>query len=488
MTGKRLARVPEGRAGPRSACDAPRGQRPLRPLERLELLCEEGSLQVIRSAIASDRMGDGARLGDGVVGAAGRVDGRPLFCYAQDGGFAGGSVGAAHAETIARVLSLARRARVPVVGLVASAGARMQEGLAALDGYGRIFAETVALSGDVPQVSVITGTSAGGGCYAPALTDFTIMTRTASMFLTGPGVVREVTGEDTTAHELGGSPVHERNGVCQLVADSDADAIRCVRRLLAYLPQNASEPPPCTSPAEPERPDPSDCVPAEPRRVYDARLAAGGIVDAGSLLELSPRWAPNIVTALTRLDGRPVGLVANQPRHLTGVIDAEAAQKAARFVRACDAFGVPLVVLVDTPGFLPGSRQEAAGVIRQGAELVRAFAGATVPRFTVVVRKAFGGAYITMNSKELGADLALAWPRAQLGIMGAPQAVGIIHRRELAAAGDPTGARHKLASDYEARHLSADAAARAGHIDEVIAPAETRTRLLWALSTRAPRT
>jgi acetyl-CoA carboxylase carboxyltransferase component len=453
------------------------------PLQRLETLCDEGSLHVIRSSITSARMGDAARSGDGVIGASGEIGGRPVFCFAQDAGFAGGSVGAAHADTIVRVLRLAGRSRVPVLSFIESGGARMQEGLAALDGYARVFSEHVALSGKVPQISVITGASAGGGCYSPALTDFVIMTEAASMFLTGPAVVREVTGQHASMQELGGAQVHARNGVSQFAVGSDVQAILLVRRLLEYLPQNAWTSPPDGRPADPDGGDPGAVVPLDPRRPYDARDAIRGIVDAGSLLESSAGWAENIVTAFARIEGRPAGIVANQPRHRAGVIDAAAAEKGARFVRICNAFGIPLVVLVDTPGFLPGIDQEAIGVIRHGAKLLHAFAEATVPRFTVVVRKAFGGAYITMNSKDLGADLTLAWSRAELGIMGAHQATGIINRREIEQADDPVRTRQRLAKDYAAEHLGAEAAAHGGHIDEIIAPAQTRHRLAHALRT-----
>jgi acetyl-CoA carboxylase carboxyltransferase component len=457
--------------------------RTLRPLQRLRLLADAGSLQVIRSEVTSERMGDKARPGDGVVGGSMRIDGRPVFCYAQDAGYAGGSLGAQHADTIVRVQRLARQSRVPLIGFVESGGARMQEGLAALNGYARIFSEHVAMSGEVPQISVITGTSAGGGCYSPALTDFVVMTEAASMFLTGPAVVREVTGEDISAGALGGPAVHARNGVSQFSVPTDVDAVFLVRRLLGYLPASSWEPPPVALPADPAGPDPGGVVPLDARRVYDVRDAIDGIVDGESLLELAPRWAPNLVTAFARIDGMAVGIVANQPRHLGGVIDAEAAQKGGRFVRTCNAFGIPLVVLVDTPGFLPGSKQEGIGVIRHGAKLLHAFAEATVPRFTVVLRKAFGGAYITMNSKDLGADLYLAWTRAELGIMGADQAVGVVHRRALAAAEDPQRERDRLADAYAGEHLSAGAAARMGAVDEVIRPPETRGRLAWALST-----
>jgi acetyl-CoA carboxylase carboxyltransferase component len=461
--------------------------RPIRPLQRLTLLCDEGSLHVIRSEATSERMGDKARAGDGVVGAHGRIGGRPVVCFAQDAGYAGGSLGERHADTIVRILRHAREAQIPVVSFVESGGARMQEGLAALDGYARIFYENVALSGRVPQISVITGTSAGGGSYSPALTDFVVMTRAANMFLTGPGVVREVTGEDNTPQSLGGPEVHERNGVCQLVVDSDVDSIFLVRQLLGYLPQHAGADLPTAAAADPEGPDPGALVPLDPRRPYDVRDVTRAIVDGGSLLELAPRWAPNLVTALARLDGRPVGVIANQPRELGGVLDADAGQKGGRFVRTCNAYGIPLLVLVDTPGFMPGRAQESGAVIRHGAKLLHAFAEATVPRITVVLRKAFGGAYITMNSRDLGADLTLAWSNAELGIMGARQAVGVVHRRELAAADDPEALRTRLADDYAARHLTARSAARSGHVDEVIRPGETRGRVSAALSALASR-
>jgi acetyl-CoA carboxylase carboxyltransferase component len=459
----------------------------LGPRERLEHLFDPGSLQVIRTEVISARMGAKARPGDGVVAAAGRVGGRPVFAYAQDASFAGGSLGALHADTIVRILELAGRARAPVVGFIESGGARLQEGVSALGGYGRIFRANSALSGRVPQISVITGTSAGGGSYSPALTDFVIMTRESSMFLTGPGVVREVMGEDVGADELGGASVHERNGVCHCVADDTPAAIDLTRELLAYLPQSAWELPEPGAPEPPDGDDPGVHVPGDQRRVYDVRDVVDTILDAGRHVEIAPRWARNMVCAFGRIDGRPVGVVANQPRMLGGVLDAESATKAARFVRTCDTYGLPLVVLVDTPGFLPGTRQERGGVIRHGAKLLHAFAEATVPRVTVVLRKAFGGAYITMNSKDLGAHLTFAWPSAQIGVMGAEQAVGIVARRDLAEASDPDATRRELAAAYADEHLSATAAARAGFVDEVIDPADTRARLAWGLATLPPR-
>ena len=456
------------------------GDATLTPLERLEVLCDPGTLQLIRTDIRSLAMGEKARAGDGVLGGSGLVEGRPVFCYAQDSSYAGGSLGAGHADTIVRVLELADRGRAPVVGFVASGGARMQEGVAALGGYGRIFRRIVQLSGRVPQISIITGLSAGGGAYSPALTDYVIMTEESSMFLTGPGVVREALGEDVTAAELGGERVHGRNGVCQFVARDETDAARLARDLIGYLPRHRDIP----SERRPTKPangrDPSVHVPAQARRVYDVRDVIGSIVDGGEFLEVSATWARNLVTGFARLDGQTVGVIANQPRYMGGVLDCHSSQKGARFVSKCNAFGIPLLVLVDTPGFMPGTKQESDGVIRYGATLVHAFAEATVPRVTLILRKAFGGAFITMNSKDLGADYVFAWPRAEVGVMGAKPAVGIIHRRELAAAEDREAARDLLAERYAESQLRPTVAAASGHIDELIAPHETRDRLAWA--------
>jgi methylmalonyl-CoA decarboxylase subunit alpha len=451
------------------------------PRERLELLCDPGSFEPIRSGVVSARDGVDGIAGDGVLGGAGRVDGRAIFCYAEDPAFKAGSLGAAHADTIVRVLELAIRARRPVVGLVESGGARLQEGHAALAGYGRIFRATVELSLVAPQISIVAGVSAGGGAYSPALTDFVLMSDEARMFLTGPRVVREALGEEVAMSDLGGPAVHGRNGVCQLVVHTEDEAIAGARHLLGLLPSRLDEAPPLAEPRPAPSGDPATPVPVEPRRVYDIRETARRLVDGGELLELDRRWARNMVTGLARIEGRPVAILANQPYYLGGVIDAAAAEKAALFVCACDRFGLPLVVLVDTPGFMPGRRQEEAGVIRRGAALLRAFAAARVPKLTVVVRKAYGGAVITMNSKGLGADLVFAWPGAEIGIMAASQAVGIVHRRNLSLVGGANGLRDELASAYADEHLSAAAAAADGFVDEVIAPENTRSRLAWAL-------
>lgn len=453
----------------------------LSPRERLEVLLDDGSLQLLRSRVRSRRMGARSRDGDGVLAAHGSIDGRPVCCYAQDASFAGGSLGEAHAESIVEVLRLAGRAEVPVIGFIESAGARMQEGLAALAGYGRIFKEHVALSGLVPQISVLCGPSAGGACYGPALTDFVVMSSQAAMFLTGPAVVAEVTGEQIDIEALGGPKVHERNGVCHLTAQTPFEAAMLARCLLDYLPQHRGALPPPRAALESGVLDPSVTVPAEPRKVYDIRDVIAALVDGAQLLEISPRFARNVVCALARVDGRSVGVVASQPRHLGGVLDAAASQKAARFVRTCEAFGLPLIVLVDTPGFLPGSRQEREGVIRHGAKLVHAFAEASVPTVTVVLRKAFGGAFIAMNSKALGADCVFAWPGAQLGVMGAAQAVGILNRRDIAAAPQPSDLRDELAASYAEEHLNVDSAGAEGFIDEVIEPVSTRARIAASL-------
>ena len=453
----------------------------LTPRERLEALCDPGSIEVLRSRVVSGRLAGRARPGDGVVGATATVAGRPVACYAEDGSFFGGSLGERHADTIVRLLQFAGRARIPVVAFVQSAGARMQEGTAALAGYGRIFRETVSLTGVVPQISVVSGASAGGGAYSPALTDLILMTEDAAMFLTGPGIVREALGEAIDASRLGGPRVHDRNGVCHLVVADELEAAARVRALLSYLPAAAGEPLPRVAPADPELADPGAVVPIEPRRAYDVREPLRAVLDEASLLELWPRWARNVVTALGRVEGQPVAIVANQPHYLGGVLDAAASEKAARFIGFCDSFGLPLLTLVDTPGFMPGSRQERLGVIRHGASLVRAFAAARVPKLTVVLRKAYGGAYITMNSRDLGADLVLAWPQAELGIMSARAAVGIVHRRELRAAADADAELGRLADLYAEEHLRAEAAAAGGFVDEVVEPADTRARVAAAL-------
>jgi acetyl-CoA carboxylase carboxyltransferase component len=452
----------------------------LTPQERLDCLCDPGTLEQL------DPLSEHV----GVQAARGLVAGRPIVCYAQDSGIAGGSVGVAEADVVVRALRRSRHEQIPLVAFLESAGARLQEGSAALGGFGRIFYENVALSGRVPQISVICGTSAGGGCYSPALTDFVLMVDRASMFITGPRIVELAVGEEVTASDLGGAHVHERNGVCDLVAPDDQAAMALIRELIAYLPPSAAGPAPRATSEPPNGEDPGAALPERVRGYYDIRDVISSIVDGGRFLELSRRWARNMVVAFARLEGQPIGIVANQSRHLGGVIDVEASQKGAKFVNTCAAFRVPLLVLVDTPGFMPGTRQEAAGVIRHGAALVRAFAAAPPPRVTVIVRKAFGGAFITMNSKDLGADATFAWPRAEIGIMSPRSAVEIIHRRRLLETACPEREAAWLANRYAQRHLSPHTALALGVIDAVIDPRETRSRvaaelLMGAASTAA---
>lgn len=432
---------------------------------RIQELLDGGTFRPWRSAV-----------GDAVAAGSGRLGGRRVFVWAQDQAQRGGSLGRPGGETIARTIRRADRARAPVVGLAASAGARLQEGTGALAAYGEIFrAQALA---EVPQVTLIVGTCAGGAAYSSSLGDFTITVGPqARLFLTGPGVVEEVTGERMTPDELGGHSVHARNGVAHFHVEDPAEAGSLACELIAHLPDFAGGPLPLAPPREPQAGDPAAPLPASPRRVYDVREVAARLVDGGAFLELSRRWARNMVTGLARVDGLPVGVIANQPHYLGGTIDAAAAEKGAWFVRLCDRFRLPLVVLVDTPGFLPGVGQERQGVIRHGAGLLEAFASATVLRVTVTMRQAYGGAHIVMNSRDLGADLTLAWPGSAIGVMGARQAVGVIERRAIERGADPG----TLATRYADRHLDATFAAQKGYVDEIVEPAETRSRLIEAM-------
>jgi acetyl-CoA carboxylase carboxyltransferase component len=460
---------------------------PSLPYQRMERLLDPGSLQLLRTRVKSRGLGERAHEGDGVLTGIGTVDGRPVGCYAQDARVAGGSLGEAQAEAIVRLLGIARDAGMPVVSFLESSGARVQEAVAALAGYARIFHEMVALSRFVPQISIVTGVCAGGSAYAPALSDFVIMTESAAMFLTGPRIVQAACGEDITVAELGGSRIHSANGVCQLVAADDIEAAAQACRLLSYLPQNARE---RTAPAVPwEQPacDPGALLPSRPSAAYDVREVIGALADRGDFLETDARWARNFVTGFARIGGHAVGVLANQPKFIGGVIDTHASEKAARFVELCDAYALALVVLVDTPGFMPGMRQEGRGIIHSGAGMVRAFAAARVPRFTVIMRKAYGGAYIAMNSMHLGATITYAWPDAEIGIMDARSAVTLIHRMTLTTASDPDEQLRSLASEYHREHCGALVAAHGGFVDEVIAPAQTRARLRSALATFDPR-
>ncbi|HSV67633.1 MAG TPA: acyl-CoA carboxylase subunit beta [Mycobacteriales bacterium] len=407
--------------------------------------------------------------GDGVVTGTATVDGRAVGIFAQDPTALGGSLGEVHAAKIVRVLDYAARARVPVIGLLDSGGARIQEGVGSLDGYGAIFRRNVALSGRVPQISAVLGSCAGGAVYSPALTDIVIMSAEARMFLTGPRVVKAVTYEDVGPRELGGSVVHSReSGVVHLVADTAQEATELARDVLGYLPSSCWELPAESVPVDSE---PMPEIPTDQRQPYDVRLVIKGVVDAGSFLELQAGYARNIVIGFARVEGRSVGVVANQPLSRAGALDISSAEKGARFVRMCDAFGLPLVVLVDTPGFLPGTAQEKGGVIRKGAKLLYAFAEAVVPRVTVVLRKAFGGAYIVMNSRSLGADAVFAWPGAELAVMGAEGAVDVVWRHDLEQ--DPWR-RDELVARYREEAMAAGRSAERLSVDEVIEQGQTR--------------
>ena len=431
---------------------------------RLELLFDAGSFRPIRSAV-----------GDGVLSGSGRVQGRAVVAWAQDGAFKGGSLGSSGGETIARTIARADALGVPVVGFPHSGGARLQEGVAALTAYAAIFRAQAQAT--VPMISVVSGPCAGGAAYSPALGDFVVMTADAVMFLTGPKIIERVTREQISAADLGGPKVHGANGVSHMVARDDVHAAELVRELLTYLPDSLGAGSPLVPPADAPGNDPSDALPESDRKVYDVREVAMRLTDRGGFFELSPRWARNLVVGFGRIEGRAVGVIANQAKHLGGCLDAGAAEKGAWFVDMCDRFGIPLVVLADTPGFLPGATQEQAGVLRHGASLLRAFGRATVPRVTVTMRQAYGGAHIVMNSRDLGATLTLAWPNARIGVMGARQAVELVRRREIEAGADAA----LLAEAYEAEHLPVRVAAAAGFVDEVIEPSQTRDRIAHVL-------
>ncbi len=460
--------------------------------ERLEAFFDPGTFSETDALVVhrAEKFGLAERRvpGDGVVAGWGEVDGRPVCAFAQDATVFGGALGEAHAGKIVKLMETARRAGVPVVGLDDSGGARIQEGVMSLGGYGEVFFRNVLLSGVVPQLSVVLGPCAGGAVYSPAITDFVIMAKPAAqMFITGPDVVRAVTGEEVTMDALGGADAHAQlSGVSQFTAAGDRDAIALARRLLGYLPLNNLEEPPAADPAPPPESAAAELariVPEDPGTPYDVHEVIARLLDAGSFLEVHAAWATNLVVGLARLDGRAVGVVANNPAALAGTLDINASTKGARFVRFCDAFNLPVITLVDVPGFLPGTAQEHGGIIRHGAKLLYAYAEATVPLLTVILRKAYGGAYDVMCSKHLGGDLNLAWPTAEIAVMGADGAVQILYRREIEAAPEAErGAlRTRLAAEYGREFLNPYLAAERGYVDAVIDPAETRPRLVAAL-------
>lgn len=480
---KAEAAAPSGEAGVTKQHE--RGK--LTARERIDLLLDKGSFTEVDSLVRhrSYDFGMDAKRppGDGVVTGFGTIDGRKVCVFSQDFTVFGGSLGEVMAQKICKIMDLATTTGVPIIGINDSGGARIQEGAGSLAGYGTIFDRNVRSSGVVPQISVILGPCAGGAVYSPAITDFIFMVKeTANMFITGPSVIKTVTGEDVTAEELGGAMTHaSRSGVASVVAQDEEDCLAQVRYLLSFLPSNNLEnAPEFAQTDDPERRDEglSRIVPASPNQPYDMKDVIKRLADDGEFYEVFPYWAMNVVIGFTRLDGRSVGVIANQPKVLAGVLDIESSEKAARFIRFCDAFNIPLLTLVDVPGFMPGTNQEYGGIIRHGAKLLYAFAEATVPRVTVITRKAYGGAYVVMNSKHLRADAAFAWPTAEIAVMGAEGAAEIIFRKQIAASDDPVGKRAELIKDYEDKFLNPYVAAERGYIDDVIEPAETRARLI----------
>ncbi len=464
--------------------------------ERLDLLLDPGSFVELDAFVTHRATEFGLDrqhfLGDGVVTGHGTIAGRLVFVFSQDFTVFGGSLSEAYAEKICKVMDLAMKVGAPVVGLNDSGGARIQEGVVSLGGYADIFLRNVLASGVIPQISVILGPCAGGAVYSPAMTDFTVMVDgTSYMFVTGPNVVKSVTHEEVDADSLGGAGVHTgRSGVAHLAAADEAEAMDHVKRLLAHLPQNNLADAPIHATSDPsDRMDPEldDVVPDEPHRPYDMHDVLHRVVDDGEFFELQPAWAANILIGYARLGGRPVGIVSQQPSVLAGALDIDASVKAARFVRTCDAFNVPIVTFVDVPGFLPGVAQEHGGIIRHGAKLLYAYCEATVPKVTVITRKAYGGAYDVMSSKHIRGDMNFAWPTAEIAVMGAVGAVNIIFKDAIAAAEDPAAERARLVAEYETEFSNPYIAAARGYIDEVILPRETRPRLIRSLEVLADK-
>jgi acetyl-CoA carboxylase carboxyltransferase component len=475
--------------GPRRI-DEQRARGKMLARERLALLLDEHSFQEI-GALATHTctdfgMADQRVPGDGIVCGFGKMNGRRVAVFAHDFTVLGGSFSQVQAQKICRIQDLAMESGIPLIGLNDSGGARIQEGIRSLAAYGEVFTRNVLASGVIPQISVIMGPCAGGAVYSPALTDFVIMTRrTSFMFITGPDVIHAVTGEVVTAQELGGEAVHNaRSGVAHFVADDEHQALELVKLLLSYLPQNNTDDPPQLQPHDPpDRMDESlnHIVPARDSEAYDMHAVIEPVLDRDSFLEVHAHYARNAIVGFGRIDGYPVGIVANQPAYLAGALDIDSSDKIARFVRICNAFNVPIVTFVDTPGYLPGVDQEHYGIIRHGAKVIYAYCEATVPKVSLVTRKAIGGAYLAMSSKQMRTDLAFAWPTAQIAVMGADGAARVLKRRELLAADDPAAVAGAFAEEYRERFLNPYMAADTGQVDEVIEPRETRPRLVRAL-------
>lgn len=459
--------------------------------ERLTSLLDPGTFMetdaFVKHRCTDFGMGEIETPGEGVVTGYGTIDGRPVFVYAQDATVLGGALGEAHARKICKVMDMAAKAGAPVIGLNDSGGARIQEGVDALDAYGQIFFRNTIYSGVVPQITIIMGPCAGGAVYSPAITDFIVMVEgTSQMFITGPQVIKSVTGEEVTLEQLGGASTHSSvSGVAHFTAASEADGLTTIRRLLSFLPSNNMEDPPFVETGDdPGRRDESlsTVVPDDANRPYDIRDVVRKIVDNGDFFEVLPAYAPNAVIGYARMGGMSVGIVANQPKVLAGCMDINASDKMARFIRTCDAFNVPLVTLVDVPGFLPGTAQEYGGIIRHGAKVLFAYAEATVPKVSVILRKAYGGAYIAMCSRSVRADAAFAWPSAEIAVMGPLGAANIIFKDEIAKASDPEAARRERVNEYVEKFANPYVAASRGYIDDVIDPRDTRPRLIAALT------
>jgi propionyl-CoA carboxylase beta chain len=472
-------------AGPARAVEKQHARGKKTARERVGMLLDDGSFveldELARHRSTAFDMPDKRPYGDGVVTGYGTVDGRPVCVFAQDVAQFGGALGEVYGEKIVKVMDLAVKTGCPVVGINEGSGARIQEGVVSLGLYGEIFRRNVHASGVVPQISLIMGTCAGGHVYSPALTDFTVMVdQTSHMFITGPDVIRTVTGEDVGFEDLGGARTHNtKSGNAHYLAADEADAVGYVRALLSYLPGNNLDEPPVFGSGAELAPTDTDreldtVIPDSPNTPYDMHRVIEAVLDDGEFLEVHALFAPNIVVGLGRVEGRPVGVVANQPMQLAGTLDIDASEKAARFVRTCDAFNLPVLTFVDVPGFLPGTQQEWDGIIRRGAKLIYAYAEATVPKVTVITRKAYGGAYDVMGSKHLGADINLAWPTAQIAVMGAQGAVNILYRKELRASDQPDDLRRRLVTGYEDTLANPYVAADRGYLDSVIRPSQTR--------------
>ncbi|MGH9127640.1 MAG: acyl-CoA carboxylase subunit beta [Acidimicrobiales bacterium] len=483
-------------AGSPRAIERQRARGKMTARERLDHLLDEGTFQELdmlaRHRTQGMGMEDSRPYTDGVVTGFGTIDGRQVCVFSQDPTVMGGSLGEVSGEKIHKVMDLAASVGAPLIGLNDGGGARVQEGVVGLHYYGGIFRRNAAASGVIPQVSVILGACAGGAVYSPAMTDFVFMVReTSHMFITGPDVVKTVTGEDVTLEALGGAMSHAtKSGVATFVAPDEKACLADVRRLLSYLPSNNLESPPVVTPGDdPLRgsPELSSLMPDSPSQPYDMCSVISAVVDEGVCVEYFAHWALNLICAFARLDGKVVGIVANQPAVLAGVLDIDSSEKGARFVRTCDAFNIPIVTFVDVPGFMPGTGQEHGGIIRHGAKLLYAYCEASVPMIQVVTRKAYGGAYVVMSSKSIGADLAYAWPTAELAVMGPQGAVEIVNRRELAQAGASGVRRAELVEDYATRYANPYVAAERGYIDDVIDPADTRRVLIRSLAMLASK-